>query len=123
MASGWTLVRLRLAGGIWEGRLTGPAGAEPPPLAAMWSGAEIALPHVTPDGDGAWRVTLRLPPAIMTDGAQTLVLGPRDGDPLCLETLAFGDPLEADLRAELAALRTELDVLKRAFRRHLADGD
>jgi hypothetical protein len=51
-----------------------------------------------------------------------MAIVPRGGDPLCRETIAFGDPLEADLRAELAQLRTELDVLKRALRRHLAEG-
>ena len=119
----WTLVRLRLAAGLWEGRLTGPAGVAPPPLAATWAGAEIALPRVAPEGEGTWAVTLHLPPALMTEGTQVLAIGPRGGEALCLETFAFGDALEADLRAELAALRTDLDLLKRAFRRHLADGD
>jgi len=81
------------------------------------------VPNLEPEGEGRWTVTFRLPPALMTDGAQTLAIGPRGGDPLCLETFAFGDPLEADLRAELSALRTEFDLLKGAFRRHLAEGD
>ena len=119
----WTLERIRLASAIWEGRLTGPAGAEPPALAASWRGAEIAVPRIVPDGEGRWTVTLQLPPAIMTDGTQTLAIGPRGGEPICQETFAFGDPLEADLRAELSGLRTDLELLKRAFRRHLAEGD
>jgi hypothetical protein len=117
----WTLVRLRLAAGLWEGRLAGPAGAEPPPLAATCDGVEIAAPQTVPEGPGAWSVAFRLPPEVIADGTRTLAIGPRGGEPLCRETLAFGDPLEADLRAELAALRTDLELLKRAFRRHLAD--
>lgn len=119
----WTLVRLRLASGTWEGRLDGPAGAEPPTLAATCRGEEIGEPRLSPDGDRRWHVTLILPPALMSDGIQTLAIGPRGGDPLCLETLAFGDALDADLRADLEALRTEVEVLKRALRRHLAEGD
>ncbi|MFZ5749697.1 MAG: hypothetical protein ACOY5U_01375 [Pseudomonadota bacterium] len=32
-----------------------------------------------------------------------------------------GAPVEADLRAEVELLRAELDLLKRAFRRHCAE--
>jgi hypothetical protein len=119
----WTLVRLRLAAGLWEGRLSGPAGVAPPPLAATLAGTEVAPPQVAPDGEGTWTVTLHLPPSILTEGTQVLAIGPRGGEALCREPFAFGDTLEADLRAELAALRTDLEILKRAFRRHLADGD
>jgi hypothetical protein len=119
----WTLERLRLADGRWEGRLTGPAGAAPPPLAATWAGAEIAEARVVARAPGEWTVSLLLPPALMTDGTQVLAVGPRGGDPLCLESFAFGDPLAGDLRAELEALRTEVEVLKRALRRHLAGED
>lgn len=118
----WTLTRLRLAAGTWEGRLTGPAGAEPPALIATWRGEEIGEPRLSPEAPGQWKATLILPASLITDGTHTLAIGPRGGDPLCLETLAFGDPLEADLRAELSALRTEVEVLKRALRRHLAEG-
>jgi hypothetical protein len=118
----WTLTRLRLLAGRWEGRLAGPAGEAPPALAATWRGEEIAEARITPDGEGTWLVAIDLPPAIISDGTHMLAIGPRGGDPLCRETLGFGDPLEADLRAEIAALRTELDVLGRALRRHLAEG-
>jgi hypothetical protein len=118
----WTLARLRLVAGRWEGRLAGPAGAEPPALAATWRGEEIAEARIASEGGGVWTVVFDLPPAIISDGTHTLAIGTRGGDPLCRETLAFGDPLEADLRAEIAALRSELDVLGRALRRHLAEG-
>jgi hypothetical protein len=118
----WTLARLRLSAGTWEGRLSGPAGAEPPALSATWNGVDIGEPRLASEAPGQWKATLILPTALISDGTHTLAIGPRGGDPLCLETLAFGDPLEADLRAELAALRTEVEVLKRALRRHLAEG-
>jgi hypothetical protein len=118
----WTLTRLRLAAGTWEGRLTGPAGAEPPPLTATWRGDELGELRLAPEAPGLWKATLILPASLFSDGTHTVAIGPRGGDPLCLETLAFGDPLEGDLRAELSALRTEVDVLKRALRRHLAEG-
>jgi len=119
----WTLTRLRLSAGTWEGRLTGHAGAEPVRLAATCRGEEIGEPRLAPDGEGRWHVTLILPISVMTEGTHTLAIGPRGGEPLCLETLAFGDPLEAGLRAELSALRTEVEVLTRALRRHLSEDD
>jgi hypothetical protein len=118
----WTLARLRLAAGTWEGLLSGPAGAEPPALTATWRGEEIGEVRLTPEARGRWKATLTLPVSLISDGTHTLAIGPRGGDPLCAEALAFGDPLEGDLRAELAALRTEVEVLRRALRRHLAEG-
>jgi hypothetical protein len=119
----WRLDRLSLTAGHWQGRLTGPEGADPPPLAATCAGMELDAPRIEPAGAGRWTVSLALPPAIMTDGTQVLAIGPKGGDPLCLDPLAFGDALAGDLAAELAALRTEVEVLKRALRRHLAAGD
>jgi hypothetical protein len=118
----WTLTRLSLAAGRWEGRLTGPPGLHPPQIAATWRGAEIAEPHVVPLGEGRWTVAIQLPLALMSDGMQTVAIGPRDEEPLCLETLAFADPVDPDIRAQVEALRTEVELLKRAFRRHLAEG-
>jgi hypothetical protein len=119
----WRLERVRLSSGTWEGRLTGPVGAAPPELAVTCAEADVALPSITPAGEGCWTVTFDLPVTIISDGVRTLTVGPRGGAPLCVESLAFGDPLELDLRAELAALKAEVDVLKRAFRRHVVDGD
>jgi hypothetical protein len=36
-------------------------------------------------------------------------------------TIVAGVPLEADLRAEVDLLRAELDMLKKAFRRHCVE--
>lgn len=120
----WRLDRLRLEGGVWEGHLTGPEGAPPPALAAFVDGHRLdpvaITPATTPGGTG-WRVTVALPRALMTDGIRRLAIGLEDAAPLATETLVFGDAVAADLRAELEALRVELDLLKRAFRRHLAE--
>jgi hypothetical protein len=120
---GWTLERLRLAAGRWEGRLTGPEGAAPPRLIVTWAEAVIAEPEIKAVGAGRWTVSFALPPEVMTDGTQVVAIGPPGGDPLCRDRLAFGDALADDLGAEIAALRIEVEVLKRAVRRHLAGED
>ena len=43
------------------------------------------------------------------------------GEVLASFTLVAGVPLEEDLRAEISLLRAELDLLKKAFRRHVTE--
>ena len=50
-----------------------------------------------------------------------LVACPETGDALAHETIIAGEVLDEDVRAEVMLLRAELDMLKRAFRRHCAD--
>ncbi len=121
--SAWRLERQRMIGGVWTGMLSGPDGEDPPELAVTWLGNEIALPDIAPEGPGRWAVTLSLPPKVMADGTQTILIGPRGQPALCSETFVFGDPLEGDVRSEVSLLRAELDLLKRAFRRHCAEDD
>ena len=119
----WHLERQRMIAGVWTGRLTGPEGATPPDLAATWHGNEIAQPDIAPEAPGRWIVTLSVPPKVIADGTQTIVIGPRGQPALCSETFVFGDPLEGDIRAEVSLLRAELDLLKREFRSHCAEDD
>lgn len=121
-----TLTRMRLTVGIWEGLLATVKGAcprlslrhrddligEPEVIAA-------SLPNAAP---GRWIVRFRLPLDKITDGVQTFVVeGAETGQALAHETIIAGDVLEDDLHAEVALLRTELDLLKRAFRRHCTE--
>ena len=121
--AGWHLERVRLAGGVWEGRLSGPADADPPALVATWLGRSVATAAVAPRAEDGWTITLRLPHEVMADGVQTILIGPPGRDALCRETLVFGEAVEDDLRTELSLLRAELDLLKKAFRRHCAEGE
>jgi hypothetical protein len=61
-----------------------------------------------------------VPPDRLDDGVQTFLIRAADsGETLAHLTIVAGAPLEADLRAEIDLLRAELDLLKRAFRRHV----
>ena len=60
-----------------------------------------------------------IPAEVIADGVQTFLIsdtttGERIGD----FALMSGDALSYDIRAEVTLLREELDMLKRAFRRH-----
>ncbi len=109
------LVPLRLAGGVWEGLWEGPAA---PRLKAAHEGR--ALPGLTvaetPEG---WLVRLPLPAELIADGVQTVVIADAEtGEAEAAVSLVAGEALALDLRAEIDLLRAELDMLKRAFRRH-----
>ncbi|SEL56996.1 hypothetical protein SAMN05443999_106110 [Roseovarius azorensis] len=119
--SEWTLTRTRLVGGVWEGVLARQGTANDLP--------EIEVTHLQEplDGvevtgnatEGLWQVRVPVPVERIADGVQTFVIRDRrTGDVLDSFALIAGDVLSHDIRAEISLLREELDLLKRAFRRH-----
>ncbi|MFB9151427.1 hypothetical protein [Roseovarius ramblicola] len=117
----WTLTKTRLFEGVWEGVLAGPGAPDTPPAIEVTHQQEpLAGVEVTarPDrGDFVLRVPI--PADRISDGVQTFVIRDRtSGAVLDSFALVAGDALAYDLRAEIALLREELDLLKRAFRRH-----
>lgn len=115
--TGPCLTQTRIAKGTWEGLLTG-AGAVPR-IEALHDGT--ALPGVEvvalPEGHA---VRVPLPGTILSEGMQVVLLQ-LGGEVLARITLIAGLPPDEDLRAEVSLLRAELDLLKRAFRRHCAE--
>ena len=66
-----------------------------------------------------WLVQVPVPPEAIGDGVQTFLIGDVRGDSVLSSfTLIAGEALGEDIRAEVELLRAELDMLKRAFRRH-----
>jgi hypothetical protein len=65
-------------------------------------------------------VRVPIPAALIGDGVRSILVLV-DGEVLGRITLLAGAPLEDDLLAEIGLLRAELDLLKRAFRRHCAE--
>ncbi|MEM9031608.1 MAG: hypothetical protein AAGB18_03090 [Pseudomonadota bacterium] len=112
--------------GVWHGRITrvDSADAPVPKLSAWHLEAEIGAPQVIPsrEGSGLWDVFLPIPAEILADGVQTVLICEEPGrEVLQSFTLVTGEPLERDIRAEMDLLRAELDMLKRAFRRHCVE--
>ncbi|MES2665377.1 MAG: hypothetical protein V4712_04705 [Pseudomonadota bacterium] len=113
------LTKTRIRAGIWEGVLSGVT--TPPKIEVLH--LERALTGVTvqpvPGRDGDHAVRIPIPSDLLSDGVQTFVI--RDaasGDRLAHFTIITGVALEDDIRSEIDLLRAELDMLKRAFRRH-----
>lgn len=121
-----TLRKSAIRAGVWHGRVIREDGSESPtPKLTAWHlETELPAPEVTPakDGPGLWEVRLPIPAEILADGVQTvLIRDEASGEVLDSFTLITGEPLERDIRAEVALLRAELDMLKRAFRRHCVE--
>lgn len=116
-----TLTQTRFANGLWEGILTGaPAGV--PMVEALHQSVALAGVEVTakPGRSGVFVVRLPIPTSVLSEGVQSILL--RLGEEVLAQiTIVAGVPLEDDLRAEIGLLRAELDLLKRSFRRHVAE--
>lgn len=118
---GEALVRTGLEAGCYTGVLTGAGQTE---IEALHKGRIVGVakigPH--PTEDNAQRISLDLPVDVLSDGVQVIGLrSTATGEVLDRITLMAGDALEEDVRAEVALLRDELEMLKRAFRRHCAE--
>lgn len=115
------LIKTGLRAGIWEGVVTG--GEAPPRIEATHLGKPLEDVTITPDpsAEATWRIAVTLPPEVLSDGVQTILIADETGAHLGSFTLLAGDVLDEDIRAELDLLRAELDLLKRAFRRHCVE--
>ena len=116
-----TLTKTRLLEGVWQGRSDLRGRGQ---LPARYSGDPPARGYPRRRDRGKPRAEALDPPhpdppEKIADGVQTfLILDRKTGETLDSFTLIAGDALSDDIRAEVTLLREELDMLKRAFRRH-----
>lgn len=114
-----SLTKLGFHAGVWSGRLT----AQCPDGVEIWC-ADSRLEDVTlqKDGKDAVIVSVPIPSEMLKDGINTfLILDPKTQTERESFVIAVADLDDEDMRAELKLLRAELDLLKKAFRRHVAE--
>ena len=118
--SNLVLTKTKLQQRKWEGILTGAAGSNAPKLSVTHQGVQVEDVSVTEINEtGTYAVAIPIPAEAIADGMQTLfVQDANDDAKLATITLMAGEALGDDLRVEADLLRAELDMLKRAFRRH-----
>ena len=112
-------VTTEMRAGTWHGTLTG-AGADFE-VQVLHDGT--LLENVTCHYDAQHDLShIKVPIArsLINEGLQTFIVSDKNGHKLAHFTLLAGDALADDLRAEIALLRAELDMLKSAFRTHCA---
>ncbi|MEY1557429.1 hypothetical protein AB3Y40_17515 [Yoonia sp. R2331] len=114
------LTKTSLTAGVWQGELHGLVDGTPD-LVATHMGEEVPGPDVTEDGE-VWQVRFALPADRIADGVQTFVIADRaTGEVLSSFAVMAGEALGEDIRAEIDLMRAELDMLKKAFRRHCVE--
>ena len=112
-----TLAKMRLRNGVWEGRIGGAEGARPD-IRVMYLDQPVEGVEIS-ENEGGWNLSVPVPTHAIADGVHTfLIINGSDDTKLGNFTLIAGEVIADDLRAEVELLRAELDMLKRAFRRH-----
>ena len=114
-----TLTPTKVREGIWEGMVQ-QTGSGVPQIRVTHLG--ITVPDIElkeSETAGQWQVRVPIPISAISEGVQVFVISDATDDTTLGQfTLIAGEVLGDDLRAEVALLRAELDMLKRAFRRH-----
>jgi len=119
--SAMTLQKIRFRSGLWEGRIeTAPRADTRPQIVVRYLDREVdGVTLEAAEAPGSWALTIPVPSEAIGDGVQSFVIIDAETDTKIGDfTLIAGEPLADDLRAEVELLRAELDMLKRAFRRH-----
>ena len=111
----------RISGGIWEAVLVGAETA--PEVEVRHEGRAVDAVTVTPvpGRPGHFAIRVPIPAWALNEGVQTFLVQ-AGAESLGSFALIAGVPPEGDIRVELDLMRAELDLLKRAFQRHVREG-
>jgi hypothetical protein len=119
------LTKTRIQAGIYEGILKSTTDtAARPDISCVLLEQEVGDLTLNEDPTLAqtWHLKFFLPSSALTDGIQTfLIIDKLTSETLDSFTIITGEPLNDDLQAEVDLLRAELDMLKKAFRRHCVE--
>lgn len=117
-----TLGETQLLNGTWQG-IVETTKTTAPHIDVYHLDTPITKVVVAPtDIAGRWAVSVPIPKSAITEGVQSfIVCDAQTGTKLGDFTLLAGDVVGHDIRVELQLLRAELDMLKRAFRRHCVE--
>lgn len=118
--SNLSLAKIRLQGGVWEGRLTGAASGTDCNIRVLHLDQPIEGVEISDTAEpGVRDLKVTVPSAAISEGVQTFLIVDGNSETVLGEfTIIAGEAAVDDLRAEVDLLRAELDMLKRAFRRH-----
>ncbi|WP_299618687.1 hypothetical protein [uncultured Tateyamaria sp.] len=117
-----TLTPIKMRYGIWQG-LIHQTGTGVPQIKVTHQNTDIPNVQLTEnEAEGHWLLQVPIPPDAIADGVQVFVITDAvDDEKIGQFTIIAGETLGDDIRAEVELLRAELDMLKRAFRRHCVE--
>lgn len=120
--SDYIVTKTRIHAGIWEGVITSDnKSSAKPEIEVVHLDQPIQSISLAVDSAniGTWQLRIAIPPEHLSDGVQVFLINDKvTGEKLESFTIISGEPLGDDIRSEIELLRAELDLLKRAFRRH-----
>lgn len=118
-----TVTKTRLFEGVWEGLVTRTAGDGTPKIEVTHLEQTVPNTRLTATAEGTgWVLRVPIPVETIAEGVQTYLIRDLETDEVLeIITLISGEVLADDIRAEMDLLRAELDMLKRAFRRHCVE--
>lgn len=117
-----TLTPTKIRKGIWEGRVRQDGSGVPQIKVTHLNNdvSDIELKETATSGE--WLLRVPIPISAIADGVQVFVITEGiHNETLGQFTLIAGEVLGDDIRSEVELLRAELDMLKRAFRRHCVE--
>ncbi len=123
--SQYVVTKRRLIEARWEGAVSaadGRALEDAPKIAVTLDEKQVLGVSLGKGEDGLWELAVPIPAEAISDGLRTILIqDSATGEVLASIALLAGEALDEDLRAEVDLLRQELDMLKRAFRRHCVE--
>ena len=119
------LSKKHIANGVYEGVFKAKKGDTiAPVLELSYLGENVGdiIAEQLDVQENTWLIRCKIPAETISDGVQTFIIC-RQGESTTLDSFSIvaGEPLDDDLRSEISLLREELDMLKRAFRRHCVE--
>ncbi|MCV2893488.1 hypothetical protein [Lentibacter sp. XHP0401] len=123
--SEYVVTKRRMIEARWNAVVTRADGApieDTPKLSVTLDGKPVLGVSLKAGENGTWEMIVPVPAEAVSDGIRTVLIADSETE----ETLAgfsllSGEALDEDLRAEVELMRQELDMLKRAFRRHCVE--
>ena len=116
-----TIINAHIRAGVWQAEIAGDASQQPDATVSLQGKRLDDLQLHYNEMRGLWLITVPIPVAAINDGIQTFVVHNAHGETLAHFSILAGDAATEDLRAEIDLLRSEMDILKAAFRRHCAE--
>ncbi|WP_050603827.1 hypothetical protein [Ruegeria sp. 6PALISEP08] len=114
------LTFIRFENGIWQGQIQ---AVQEPAVEVLYQGETLENATLSPAENG-WVLSIKVPTSALSEGVHSFVIADAfTAEQLGDFTIIAGAPAADDLRAEVALLRAELDMLKRAIRRAYRNGD
>lgn len=122
MSSTLELLPFGLRKGVWTATVTQTDSGVPQIEVLHLDRPVEAMTLQATENTSEWALTVPIPEDAISDGVQTFtVVDKITSETIGTFTILAGDVLGADIRAEVDLLRAELDMLKRAFRRHCVE--